>query len=293
MAYYSAGMIRTFGLMVGLFLMLGPVAMAAGSPSAASAWEPTPYGRTRLIAAMDGVGPSAQTLAFGWQVELADGWKTYWRSPGEAGLPPRFLWRKSGNVASLTVAWPMPERYSLYGYDTAVYQGEVVLPLTVTVKEPGKPITLDLSVDYMVCKEVCVPLQARHGLSLPVKERPGQSRESHAIAAYAAAVPKMGLAKVKRLAFDPQTSALLIEAALPLPSRRITDVFVIGPDDLAFGRASGNGGSPLQVPVMGRSPDAVAGRPITLVFADDQGAGYAWRGAVAATACQTPSLQQC
>ncbi|RIK92544.1 MAG: hypothetical protein DCC73_12255 [Proteobacteria bacterium] len=286
-------MMKTIGLILGLFLMLAPAALAAGSPSAASPWQSTPYGRTRLIAAMDGVGPGAQALAFGWQVELADGWKTYWRSPGEAGLPPRLQWRQSGNIAGLTVAWPLPERYSLYGYDTAVYRGEVVLPLTVALREPGKSATLDLAVDYMVCKEVCVPLQARYVLSLPAKEAPAQSRESHAIAAYAAAVPKMGLAEVKRVAFDPQSSALLIEAALRLPSRRITDVFVIGPDDLAFGRASGNGGSPLQVPVMGRSPAAVAGRTITLVFADDQGAGYAWSGAVAATACLSPSLQQC
>lgn len=273
--------------------MLDHAAMAAGSPSAASPWQSTPYGRTRLIAAMDGVGPSAQTLAFGWQLELADGWKTYWRSPGEAGLPPRFQWRKSGNIAALTVAWPMPERYSLYGYDTAVYRGEVVLPLTAALQQPGKPATLKLAVDYMVCKDVCVPLQASYALSLPAKGAPTQSRESHAIATYAGAVPKAGMAKVKRVAFNSPASALVIEVALDDPLRRITDVFVVGPDHLAFGRAAGNGNGPLQVPVMGRSPDAVAGRTITLVFADDQGAGYAWSGAVAATACREPSLKQC
>lgn len=100
------------------------------------------------------------TRAAGLRLTVADGWKTYWRSPGEAGIPPRFDWSRSTNLASAEVAWPRPELFDSFGYLTIGYQGETVLPLRLVPEDPARPIGLMLDVELGVCREICVFEQA-------------------------------------------------------------------------------------------------------------------------------------
>ena len=106
----------------------------------------------------------------GWQTEagtrmaavhftLAEGWKTYWRTPGDAGIPPRFDWSRSVNLSRVEPHWPRPTVYWDYGIRTVGYSSELVLPIELTAVDPEEPISLSGTVEIGVCREVCVPVR--------------------------------------------------------------------------------------------------------------------------------------
>jgi DsbC/DsbD-like thiol-disulfide interchange protein len=149
-------------------LLVGSVALVvapAWADGLSSAWsEGKSETKARLIAgrAADGGGLMAAV-----EIGLADGWKTYWRFPGDAGgVPPTFDWEKSDNVASAKVLYPVPARMTDKAGDALGYKGNVVFPVRVVPKDPTKPVRLELTLEYGICKEVCVPVEA--ALSLPV-----------------------------------------------------------------------------------------------------------------------------
>ena len=116
-------------------------------------------------------GPS-RTIA-GIEITMADGWKTYWRNPGDAGgVPPYFDWAGSENLASAKVLFPAPSRLKDASGDSVGYKKAVVFPVEVTAKEPSKPVTLNLAMEFGVCREICVPAEAKLTLSLPTAGTP-------------------------------------------------------------------------------------------------------------------------
>ncbi len=108
----------------------------------------------------------------GVQIELDPGFKTYWRSPGEAGLPPAFDWSRSANVESVEVLWPAPARFEDPGGIIYGYKGNVLFPVRVRPLDPAKPVSLALKLDYGVCKDICIPAQAELSLRLPKSAAP-------------------------------------------------------------------------------------------------------------------------
>ncbi len=107
-------------------------------------------------------------LLSGWQtpeghrmaaldLKLAQGWKTYWRAPGEAGIPPVFDWTGSENLAGVTLHWPSPEVIDLNGLRSIGYHERLVLPMEVTARDASKPVTLQLKMDLGLCKDICLP----------------------------------------------------------------------------------------------------------------------------------------
>lgn len=92
----------------------------------------------------------------GLVLDLAPEWKTYWRSPGEAGIPPRIDWSGSDNLADFQIYWPRPKVFESFGLTTIGYARRVVLPVQLTPKDPSLPITLDLQMDLGVCRDICV-----------------------------------------------------------------------------------------------------------------------------------------
>lgn len=88
---------------------------------------------------------------------LKDGWKTYWRSPGDAGIPPRFTWSGSRNLRSLDVVWPTPDILDQGGMISLGYANEVVVPLVIDPKRAGKDIVLQGQLEIGVCKDICIP----------------------------------------------------------------------------------------------------------------------------------------
>ncbi|MCA3452947.1 MAG: hypothetical protein IOC92_12375 [Rhodobacter sp.] len=110
---------------------------------------------------------SAEVLP-GWRTEqgthmaalrltLAPGWKTYWRSPGDAGIPPLFNWSGSQNLSGVRVHWPRPSVFEVNGYRSIGYRTEVVLPLELTATDPSQPILLQAEIDLGICRDICMP----------------------------------------------------------------------------------------------------------------------------------------
>jgi DsbC/DsbD-like thiol-disulfide interchange protein len=149
------------------------------------------------------------------RLTLAPGWKTYWRAPGDAGIPPQFDWSGSGNLAGVRVHWPAPELFESFGMRTAVYSDEVVLPLELRPERPGAPIRLRAEVDLGVCETVCIPARLQVAADLD-----GAGAMDPAIRAALAARPmteaRAGVGAVEcRLA--PIEDGLRLDATIAVP----------------------------------------------------------------------------
>lgn len=130
--------------------------ISAAQAQDSSSWVDGLHSRTRLIA---GRQESGRLLA-GIEIRLDPGFKTYWRNPGDSGLPPRFDWTSSANTVDLDLRWPVPTRIEDAGGIEAVYEDKVVLPILVLPRDPGQPVDLRLSLDYGICKDICIPVHA-------------------------------------------------------------------------------------------------------------------------------------
>ncbi len=107
---------------------------------------------------LDGWRTEAGTQMAALEVTLAPGWKTYWRAPGEAGIPPEFDWTGSGNIRSVAFHWPKPEVFDLNGMRTFGYRETLVLPIELRPVDAGRPIDVQARIDLGVCDEICVPV---------------------------------------------------------------------------------------------------------------------------------------
>ncbi len=101
--------------------------------------------------------PDGQRVS-GLQLRLAPGWKTYWRVPGDAGIPPQFDWSGSRNLAGVTVQWPRPEIHDINGMRSIGYSGTVVLPLQIEANDPNQPVRLSAEIAMGVCESICIPV---------------------------------------------------------------------------------------------------------------------------------------
>jgi DsbC/DsbD-like thiol-disulfide interchange protein len=132
----------------------------------ASAWDGDKRSAARLVAGARRTENGAAILRGGIEIRLAPGWKTYWRYPGDSGVPPRFDFSRSDNVATLDVLWPAPQRFADEEGNSIGYKGDVILPLRIVAKDAGKPALLRLKLDYAICEKLCVPAEASAELSI-------------------------------------------------------------------------------------------------------------------------------
>ena len=229
-------MIRLSVVIKAIFVAMASLGLAGESFAAASPWAETEHGGVRLIAASPATG-QAEELQFGLQFRMAPGWKIYWRSPGDAGFPPRPDWTGSKNVADARVLWPAPERFTVLGLETMGYKDQVVLPVMVAPFEPGKPIRVKTRVPYLTCEEICVPYVAELALDIPAGPET-TSIEAGLIQQYVDRVPGDGAASglsVMRVAVEgsPPAQALRLSVVADRPLEA-PDVFVEGPKGVGF-----------------------------------------------------------
>jgi DsbC/DsbD-like thiol-disulfide interchange protein len=122
-----------------------------------SPWISEGHSAVRLLAG----SRSGAVLLGGIAFQLQPGWKTYWRTPGDSGVPPRFDFSKSDNVEAVTILWPAPSKFpDGAGGISLGYHKQVVLPLRIVAKNADKPVTLRASVSYAVCEKICIPVDA-------------------------------------------------------------------------------------------------------------------------------------
>ncbi|MEL6477290.1 MAG: protein-disulfide reductase DsbD domain-containing protein [Pseudomonadota bacterium] len=128
------------------------------------------------------------TRLAGLALELTPGWKTYWRSPGPAGIPPRLDWSGSENLAAARLHWPTPAVFTSFGLTTIGYADRVLLPVELTPEDPEKPIAVDLALELGVCRDICVFEHVTLTATLP----PDLARHGSAIEAALALRPSPG-----------------------------------------------------------------------------------------------------
>lgn len=216
-------------------IALGRVAVA--DDPAASAWAEAENAAVRLVSASETAG-AGEAVSLGLEFRLADGWKIYWRSPGDAGYPPSIDWAGSDNLESAEIAWPAPQRFSVLGMETLGYEKSAVLPIEARLSNPGDNLRLRANVDYLACSELCVPHSAQLTLDLPAGQAVA-SRFAHLIDRHQSVVPIVGelpgfdirSARVETLGDEVR----LHVAATADPPFAAPDLFVEGPDFIAFG----------------------------------------------------------
>ena len=103
----------------------------------------------------------------GLEVRLADGWKTYWRSPGASGIAPRVQWHGSGNVSGAVIHWPTPTPFLTAGYPSLGYVEDFVLPIELEPIDPTAPIILEAQIEIGICFDICLPAKVRVQAELP------------------------------------------------------------------------------------------------------------------------------
>ena len=144
----------------GIATLFGAPAQAAD----ASPWVEDSYSGLRLIA---GANPSgAESLRAGIEIKMQPAWHTYWRYPGDSGVPPRFSFSGSDNLAAVTVFYPAPHAFTDAVGTTIGYKDNVILPLRVFPRQKDKPVTLRGKIEYAVCDRLCVPVEAHVELTI-------------------------------------------------------------------------------------------------------------------------------
>jgi DsbC/DsbD-like thiol-disulfide interchange protein len=161
----------------------------------------------------------------GLHLQLAPGWKTYWRAPGDAGIPPVFDWSRSDNVEAVRIHWPAPHVFTLNGLRTIGYSGDVVLPIEITPRDPGRAVHLRGAVEMGVCSDICVPATLTFDATIE-----GQGAPHPAISGALASLPHSGQdAGVSAIhcTVEPVKDGLRVEARLTLPSTGGEETVVI------------------------------------------------------------------
>jgi DsbC/DsbD-like thiol-disulfide interchange protein len=153
-------MIMMVPLRAALALTAGLLASALALPAQAedaSPWQRDSHSAVRLLAG----SRSGSVLLGGIAFQLQPGWKTYWRTPGDSGVPPRFDFSKSENIDAVTILWPAPSKFDDgAGGHSLGYHDQLVLPLRIVAKNADKPVTLRASINYAVCEKICIPVEA-------------------------------------------------------------------------------------------------------------------------------------
>ncbi|WP_158969079.1 protein-disulfide reductase DsbD domain-containing protein [Chachezhania sediminis] len=214
------------------FRTLRPLVLAAGLASAAllpQAARADSLDDLVRIEVLDGGQTRDGAYVGAIRLVLKDGWKTYWRAPGEAGIPPRFDWSGSRNLAGVEITWPTPKVIEQDGLTTIAYEHQMVLPIEIVPRHPGQPVVLRGRMEFGICSDVCIP-----GTLDFDRQIDGTSARNPAIAAAQADRPYS--AREARVAsatctVRPTRNGLQLTAEIRMPSAGGREVAVIEPGD--------------------------------------------------------------
>jgi len=204
-------------------------AIAPAAAADASGWDRGLRSAVRLIAASAATEGGDTALRAGIEIKLDKGWKTYWRYPGDSGIPPRFDFKRSQNVKTIAVRWPAPHRFSDEGGQSIGYKDHVILPLSVVPADPGKPVMLRLDLDYAICEKLCVPAEAKAELALTRNRTANEA----ALAAAEARVPKPAAVgasltpTIRTVTREAASARIIVDVAAPQGAS--LDLFAEGP----------------------------------------------------------------
>ncbi len=256
--------------MIPMQKMLLPLAILASIPASVAwagegggDWVTLDQARLRLI---DGGVEGGRRLA-GLQIDLTPGWKTYWRVPGESGVPPVFDWAASANLKQAQVLFPVPARLRDEGGEAIGYEDEVIFPVEVAASDPARPVALKLTLSFAVCQAICIPAEATLSATLPAP--PVATPDRQLVLDGLAKVPAAtgGGLDVKEAALkrarerEGYELVVRLEGTGEMPA----DIFVEGDPDLYFGAPKPLDAALYGLPVFGlKQPGALVGKMLTL-----------------------------
>ena len=204
--------------------------MAALTGTAARAADESPWNEDvrsaiRLIAGSSKADDAV--LRAGIEVKLQPGWKTYWRYPGDSGVPPHFDFSGSENLKKADVLYPAPHLFTDETGQSLGYKDTVIFPIVVSPQQAGKPVRLRVKVDYAVCEKLCVPAEGRADLMLET----GDSKHNPALMTAEAHVPKQVTAAQLGLTATRTNGGAkpTVTVDLGAPAGKPVELFVEGP----------------------------------------------------------------
>ncbi len=145
-------------------VVIGAMSVAMAAQAQALFGQKTDYATVAFHTGVQGEN-GARVAAL--RMELKQGWKTYWRIPGDSGVPPHFDWAGSENLKSATTTWTVPSVFEAYGDRTIGYKTRMVVPLTLTPQDPTQPIRVRLNFTYGVCADICIPAGQEFAVDIP------------------------------------------------------------------------------------------------------------------------------
>ena len=181
------------------------------------------------IDVLDGGATDRGTHMAALRFALAPGWKTYWRSPGDAGIPPLFDWTGGRNVGAVALTWPTPHVFDLNGMTSVGYTGALILPVEITPRKPGEPLRLSGTAEIGVCREVCLPATLTFDRTLdPVAPRNPAIVAARAQRPWSASEAGVRAAECSLV---PARDGMQLEARIVMPSAGGAEHTVIEPGD--------------------------------------------------------------
>jgi len=167
-------------------LLLVPFLSLFAAPNRV-AGETGPHGTVDLIAEQSSVQPT-RPFWVGLHFQLEKGWHIYWTNPGDSGEPPRVKWNLPAGFQAGSLLWPIPRRIEDHSLIDYGYQNEVLLPVEIRPLGGGSDVQLRATVNWLVCREICVPGRAALELTLPIRKgTPGPPSPMHSLFAKARA----------------------------------------------------------------------------------------------------------
>lgn len=185
----------------------------------------------RTAGILPGWRTESGTRMAAFALSLDAGWKTYWRAPGDSGIPPQFDWSGSTNLAAVKLYWPRPEVFSVNGLQQIGYHDSLVLPLEVTARDPSQPVQLKVQVLLGVCRDICVPAALQLAATLEGAGAPDTAIRA-ALKARPESAAKAGLAGII-CDVAPIADGLAVSARIRLPDQG-------GPETVVFETGDGS-----------------------------------------------------
>jgi DsbC/DsbD-like thiol-disulfide interchange protein len=215
---------RWFSLTI--FLVVAPAAVPAHGAS--SNWLEAEGGRVRLVTT--GLPDAQGRLKGALQIDLAPGWKTYWRDPGDAGVPPALDLSASSNLSDATFSFPAPVRFEDVGSTSNGYKAPVALPVTLSLQDRTGPLTASAFVG--ICESICIPVQGE--LTLDPAEGAHDEADASVVAAAQDALPAKARPEFGVQLVEATADSITVAASFPGDTGTV-DIFFAGENGFVFG----------------------------------------------------------
>ncbi|MDR7031627.1 protein-disulfide reductase DsbD domain-containing protein [Mesorhizobium sp. BE184] len=236
------------------FSLFFTVAACGFASASSSAWYESQGGRVRLVTT--GTADQAGRIQGVLEIALKPGWKTYWRDPGDSGVPPQIDVNASANVAGVDLSFPAPQRHDDGYGQWAGYDRSVALPAVFTLKSPGDKALIEAHVFLGICETICIPVQTT--LSVDPASDPDNATDAELVKTAFAALPQAERSDFRAVTVAGDDETLNVEVAAPGAPDDV-DFFVAGNQDYMFGpptRTEQNGKVLFSVPILDR-PDTI------------------------------------